>query len=174
LKERNSEIECNGNYEVENNFRKMNIYKCACEGVRQPNKFNIWNNTRYWYYIQQIYSLPYDENKNIQPCPFLYQYQIMRNLCLGKAIEQSPHYTFKKVKNYLIYINSPKCYIHNKVNNENYFLELSKYLVEKDRFSCINYSNIIETAKLVIQKDLKELNIFFELEKWINEKVELI
>jgi len=160
---------CNGNYEIEEYFKnqkKSGIYKCPFEGKK----------IRYWDFIPQIYNLPYDSNGNLMPCPFKFQYQIMRNLCLGKAIEKTSN---KKISNYLMYINSPKCKMYDRINNQNYGDKLSKYLINKTRLSISHYNGIlnneigvINKAKNVVQNDSNELKIFDDLEKWINRKID--
>jgi hypothetical protein len=141
-KERNGyKPECNGNYEIEiASFRKGNSYKCACDGVNHGTG-GTWGNIKYWEYIPKLYLLPYDINGDIKPCPFLYQYQIMRNLCIGKVFEEKYDYV---VKNYLIFINSEKCNVSNKILNENYIEEVTKYLIDKNRLTFINYNGIVQ------------------------------
>jgi hypothetical protein len=158
---------CSGNYMVEPCFYQKRTASCAFSGktlYRKPNPI------KYWDYIPLIYSL--DKGKNYKPCPFYDQYQIMRNMCLGKALEKK---TRKETVNHFVYIDSPKCYIAQKIQCKNYKQKITKDLIDKDRLIFHSYQEIINDIKNKIKAINKnEYKVWVELEEWINHKIYLL
>jgi hypothetical protein len=162
--------ECNGNYEVEPNGKykknyKQGKYGCAFNGLNIKCGIT-WEHTKYWDYIPCIYNV--NPNQIYQPCPFFDQYQMMRNLCFGAAIEDRCRYG---VINCLAYIDSEKCEISNKINNGNYINKLTNLMIDKSRLIFLPHSLIIAIAKSIVNQDINELNVWSDLGNWINEKI---
>ena len=176
------ECKCNGDYCEDQTLLRKGKFKCTFNAQWFKGDSLSKDYIKYWDYIPKIYNLPYDEKGDIKPCPFKNQYQIMRNLCLSKAIELSPLYEkIKHTINYLAYFNSIKFDLYNKVLNNNYSEEIKKYLFDENSINFMHYNGllnkkygIIDLAKKVVENNINELNVFNELEIWINNKIEAV
>ena len=153
--------QCNGNYEEQINPKNGLKNKCALTA----------KNIKYWEYIPKIYK--FNNIENYCPCPFKdNKYQIMRNLCFGKALSEKKNII---VENYLIYYEHEICPIHKKILEGNYLDELTIYLLDKNALKTLSYNQMLEKIiYLLNEKDKNECQNWVELKKWLNNKVETI
>ena len=153
--------QCNGDYKEQTNPKNDKTSHCSLTAKE----------IKYWDYIPKIYI--YDNEENICPCPFKgNQYQFMRNLCFGKALSEKKNIN---VENYFIYYESEICPIYNKIIKEKYVEKLVEKLRYKDTLKILSYNKLIVASKNAIRKiDQTEYKKWIELEKWLENKINVI
>ena len=92
----------------------------------------------------------------------------MRTICFAKAYSDShnkiPYAT------YLFYYDSPKCPISGLVRKGNYLGTLEGHL-KRPEFEAKSYNDCIEKCIEFLQtSDVKEMNVWKELELWLSKK----
>jgi len=151
-KPKNGDVECNGSYTP----KKFTLIKCALTEI---------NKTKYWDYIPKIFE--YEKEKDYETCPCrTNQYQLIRNLCIGKALSEKP--PKKKIENYLIYYNSETCPLSKKIKEKTFLENLKDEKSLKD----ISYNDLLTGFMNILKLNgQEEYYKWEELEKWLENKI---
>lgn len=152
-------IQCSGNYENQVNPDNNIENRCSLSG----------KGIKYWKYISELTSL--SENDTYKPCPIKNgEYQWVRNICFAKAFSEKNNNI--NVETYLAYIDSEKCPIANKVNNDTYLGSLKGKLYDTNTFRPISYCDSInKIIDFLNGKDEDEKQVFIRLKEWIKNKI---
>jgi hypothetical protein len=151
------QIQCNGNYEEQINPVNGITSKCALTGKR----------ILYWDYIDTLTN--FKKNMEYNPCPFQKsEFQWIRNVCFSEAYAKHKNI---ESESFLVYYESEKCPISNKVKKQSYLGKLKENLRNSESFKPVSYNNLLEqTISYLDSIDKKEKSVWMELRKWMQEK----
>lgn len=152
--------QCNGNYEDQINPTNNIKSKCALTG----------KGIKYWDYIDTL--TDYKKGENFAPCPFVNgEYQWMRNICFTEAFGKKYD---KNAECFLVYLESTKCAISNKVFNGKYLGKLKGRLNNNSSLSAKSYNDLIKMAISYLHFDSSEKQVWMDLMKWMEKKESLL
>jgi hypothetical protein len=156
-KDKNGVYQCNGKYEKQTNPRNNNIEsQCALTG----------KGIKYWEFIDEL--TYYKKNETYDPCPFKGgEYQWMRNICFAEAYAKKYNVDSES---YLVYLDSEKCSVSNKVKKGTYLGKLKGMIKDEKAFAPRSYNELISKCISYLESDTEEKNIWIDLEKWIINK----
>ena len=152
--------QCNGNYAEQTNPTNGIKSKCALTG----------KGIQYWDYIDILTN--YNKGADYTPCPFVKgEYQWMRNICFAEAYGRKYG---KRSESFLVYYESTRCVISNKVADGTYLGKLKGMIKNVSSLSPKSYNELIKMAISYLHFDVREKQVWMELQKWMAEKANKI
>lgn len=151
-------IQCNGNYEYQQNPVNGKESRCALSA----------KNIRYWDFIPEIFA--FDSKTDYRPCPFRDSwYQWMRNLVLCCALAEKDE-TKLVPAFFVVYADSDHFEMTNNIKSEDWKRLISSIRKERIKFGSISYQEFSSDAISVTNQDAT----FIALQKWIDDKIKRV